>query len=200
MGYRSGRYKISAKAWKKLAAAESEAGISGTPISYSESGRKESLLHEDAGEYLPGKPLPPWWSKLPADASELERVLPEIHARLRLAAILRHEADTHSVTLSSIHRSPLHAAFSELGLDGTGFTFLQGFTVLTDAYCSELANLRVTKIKMEMEASKFAMDSLFGRVLQSLGIEKASTTTRERQIAEQVLEKIRSDSSKEKKE
>jgi hypothetical protein len=49
-GYRSGRYEISAKAWRKLRTAEMKAGITGIGLNPSESAR---LVTENEAPYFP---------------------------------------------------------------------------------------------------------------------------------------------------
>lgn len=194
--YRGGKYPISEKAWKKLEAAEAAANQS----SYQRKSENQSVVAENVATYgaEPARaPFPSWWDRMPKSAGELEAVLPHVHARLRLAAIIRHEADTNAVVRSEIHDSPLHDAFQDLGLCGTGFTNTTGFSVLTEAFCAELSNLRITHARMEVEASKAAMESLLGRVLHAIGIGPMNLTTKERQEAEAVIARLKQQAAEE---
>ena len=197
--YRTGRHPISRKAWRKLEAVEASIGNRSGEYQIRES--SVAMVGED-GPCAPDaarvkRPLPAWWGKMPSNARDLEKTLPDVHARLRLAAILRHEADTHAVPPSTLHMSPLHDAFIDLGLTETGFTTLPGFSILAEAFCAELANLRITHARMEVEASNAAMESLLGRLLHAIGLGPMNLTTKERQEAEAVIARLKQQAAEE---
>lgn len=188
--YRGGKYPISEKAWKKLEAAEAA-----NQSSYQRKSENQSVVAEDAATYGAGPAratFPSWWDRMPKSAGELEAVLPHVHARLRLAAVIRHEADTHAVVRSDIHDSPLHDAFQDLGLCGTGFTNTTGFSVLAEAYSSLLSDLRVHHARLEVAASQAAMGTLLDKVLQIMGSRHLDISTKEREEAAQKVAELMS--------
>lgn len=185
--YRSGKNPISEKAWRKLEEAEEAAKNKSTQIfHYAPMGEYQSAVGEPRAVYnkKPERvPFPQWWDRMPKSARDLEAALPHVHARLRLAAIIRHEADTNAVTRTAIHDSPLHDAFQDLGLCGTGFTMTPGFAILAEAYSALLADLRVNNARLEIAASKAAMETLLDKVLQVLGSRHLDLSTVEREEA-----------------
>ena len=92
-------------------------------------------------------PFPDWWEKMPAPRSfeQLAVVLPDVHARLRIAADHCHagyRAAAAGKPLTEGQEFPLRAAFDDLKLTGTGFTETPYFDTLAKAYQAELFLLR----------------------------------------------------------